>query len=99
MDSLETAVIETIECMKVPRNIAEGIVRTAAFTQHSEVQDRNLTLLRGLRQHIRSLKHLERRKNMVIFADGFLFQELTYAIVLLLQWAEAAVHGGCHEPG
>jgi VWFA-related protein len=81
-ESLEVAKLEAIACMhleNIPVDV-ETQVRSAALGQYYETQDRNRTLLRNLRQYVRSLKHFEARKNLVLFSDGFLFQELTFEL-------------------
>jgi VWFA-related protein len=81
-ESLEVAKLEAIACMHLentPMDV-ETLVRSAALGQYYETQDRNRTLLRNLRQYVRSLKHFEARKNLVLFSDGFLFQELTFEL-------------------
>ena len=81
-ESLEVAKLEAIACMHLentPMDV-ESLVRSAALGQYYETQDRNRTLLRNLRQYVRSLRHFEARKNLVLFSDGFLFQELTFEL-------------------
>ncbi len=58
----------------------DSFVRGAAVGQYYEMQDRNRSLLLNLRQYVRSLRHFEARKNVVLFSDGFLFEELTYEL-------------------
>jgi VWFA-related protein len=86
-DSLEVAIQETIICAHLEslpggsaRQAAEPITRSSASQQYQETQYRNRTLLYALRQHIRSLKHIEARKSIILFSDGFLFQDLTYEL-------------------
>jgi VWFA-related protein len=82
-DALELAKLEYIACMHietvqvVPLDL-EALVRNLAMSQYYETQDRNRVLLRTLRQYVRSLKHFEARKNVVLFSDGFLFEDLTF---------------------
>ncbi len=78
--SLETATKEACACAHLPNcdRIAEQLARAQASAQYYESQYRNRTLLRALRQYVRSLKHFEARKNIILFSDGFLFQDLTY---------------------
>lgn len=78
--SLEIAVRETMACAHLEEDprIATNWVHAEAMTQYYEAQYRNHALLRNLRQYIRSLKHFEARKNIVLFSDGFLFEEVIY---------------------
>ncbi len=83
--SLEVAIQETIICAHLESvqgasQAAEPIARSSAAQQYQETQYRNRTLLYMLRQHIRSLKHIEARKSIILFSDGFLFQDLTYEL-------------------
>ncbi len=81
---LETALQETILCVplmgKNPREEAKPIVFGAADTRMYEMYYRNRTLLQGLRQHIRSLKHFEARKLVMLFSPGFLSSEVLYEL-------------------
>jgi VWFA-related protein len=81
-ESLSVAKLEAIACMhleNIPVDV-ETVVRSAALSQYYETRDRDRTLLRNLRQYIRSLKHFEARKNLVLFSDGFLFEDLTFEL-------------------
>jgi VWFA-related protein len=82
---LETAIQETILCAHLEnvqgrRQIAEDLARSAASMQFQEMEYRNRTLIQTLRQHIRSLKHFEARKMIVLFSAGFLSRELVYEL-------------------
>ncbi len=78
--SLETATKEACACAHLPQcfPMAELMARSEASAQFHETQYRNRVLLGSLRRHVRSLKHFEAKKSVVLFSDGFLFQELTY---------------------
>ncbi len=95
--SLQVAIEETIACMQLDRQapgtaqIAEQTARSAASAEFNETQYRNRRLLQTLRQHIRSLRHYEARKSIILFSDGFLFRELTYE---LQQVVDAALRAG-----
>ncbi len=80
MISLETATREVCACLNLPicDQTAEQMARAQASAQFYETQYRNRALLRTLRQYARSLKHFEAKKNIILFSDGFLFQEVTY---------------------
>ncbi|PYV43350.1 MAG: hypothetical protein DMG06_11015 [Acidobacteria bacterium] len=83
--SLEVAVIETIICQHLDNEpnssqIATNMARSTAAFQYEETQYRNRTLLASLRQHIRSLKHFEAKKSVILFSDGFLSEQLRYEL-------------------
>src|SRR5262245_4280533 len=83
--SLEVAILETILCERLERNpnateIATTLVRSRAMQQHEEVQYRNRLLLECLQQHLRSLRHIEGRKSLILFSDGFLPEDLRYEL-------------------
>jgi VWFA-related protein len=80
--SMEVAVEETIVCAHLENDpsAAPGIARSAAMSQFQETAYRNRGLLRNLRQYIRSLRHFDARKNLILFSDGFLFQEVIYEL-------------------
>jgi VWFA-related protein len=94
---LFAAVMEAMECMPTPedaelaRKIAEQFVRTAASSQYEESEYRSRTLLHTLRQYIRSLRHFEGRKNVVLFSDGFLSEDVAYE---LQDIADQAMYSG-----
>jgi VWFA-related protein len=80
--SWEVAVQETIACAHLENNpsTAAIIARSAAISQFQEAAYRNRALLRNLRQYIRSLRHFEARKSLVLFSDGFLFEQVIYEL-------------------
>ena len=80
--SMEVAVQETIACAHLENFplAAPNIVRSTAINQFQEAAYRNRALLRNLRQYIRSLRHFEARKSLILFSDGFLFEEITYEL-------------------
>ena len=80
--SWPVAVQETIGCAHLENDPAAAaiIARNAAITQFYESAYRNRTLLLSLRQYIRSLRHFEARKNLVLFSDGFLFEQVIYEL-------------------
>jgi VWFA-related protein len=82
---LQVAIAETIICQHLeslpnPTDTAQGIVRSAAFSQFEENQFRSRGLLTSLRQHVRSLRHFEAKKSIVFFSDGFLSDYLRYEL-------------------
>jgi VWFA-related protein len=78
--SLAVAVQETISCAQLQDqpSFAANLARSAAMMQYQETLHRSRILLQTLRQHIRSLKHFEARKNIILFSDGFLSEEILY---------------------
>jgi len=81
---MELAIRETISCLQLSgpgaEERAESRVRSAASAQYYETQSRISTLLHNLRQHIRSLRHFEARKSVILFSDGFLCQDHVYEL-------------------
>ncbi|MEW5979893.1 MAG: VWA domain-containing protein [Acidobacteriota bacterium] len=82
--SEEVAIVETIQCASIdevslpPEQVrlqALNIARSQAAQQHHESQYRNQVLLSSLRAHVRSLRHFDAKKLVVIFSDGFLSYE------------------------
>jgi VWFA-related protein len=83
--SLEVAIVETILCehMEADPNrlqTATNLVRSRSAQLYEETQYRNRTLLSTLRQHVRSLKHIEAKKSLILFSDGFLIEDLRYEL-------------------
>jgi VWFA-related protein len=52
----------------------------AASRQYQETMYQNRTLLTALRQHLRSLRHFDASKSLILFSDGFLHQDLTFEL-------------------
>jgi VWFA-related protein len=85
---LELAVQEAMSCMSLPaetepelaRDMAEKLAFMAASRQYEESEYRSRTLLQTLRQHIRSLRHFEGTKSVVLFSDGFLFEDVVFEL-------------------
>jgi len=81
--ALEVAVTESIICDHqegVPQQMVTARVRALASQQHEEIQYRNRLLLGTLRQHLRSLKHFEAKKSLILFSDGFIPDQLRYEL-------------------
>lgn len=83
--SLDVAREESLDCLGIrgqpgAEEIAENHSRSAATVQLHETEYRSRTLLQTLRQHVRSLKHFEAGKNVILFSNGFVFQELVYEL-------------------
>jgi VWFA-related protein len=83
---LEAAIQEAMSCLSLDpkdensRKVAEAAARTTAFRHYSELGYRSRTLLSTLKQHVRSLRHFEASKNVVLFSSGFLFEDLIFEL-------------------
>ena len=80
-DALSLAITETMECLGINNTKqAENYAVAAATSQHEEADYRNRTLFDALRRHIRSLKHFEGTKSVILFSEGFMFKDLAYEL-------------------
>jgi VWFA-related protein len=82
---LRVAVAETILCQHLetlpnPELTAEPMVRSAAAQQFEENQHRYRSLLTSLKQYLRSLRHFEGRKSLILISDGFLSDHVRYEL-------------------
>jgi len=82
---LRVAIAETIICQNLqdqpnPEQMAEPMVRSAAAQQFEENQHRYRSLLSSLRQYLRSLRHFEGRKSLILISDGFLSDYVRYEL-------------------
>ena len=82
---LRVAIAETIICQSLksapdPERMAESQVRMAAAQQFEENQHRYRSLLSSLRRHLRSLRHFEGRKSLILISDGFLPDYVRYEL-------------------
>jgi VWFA-related protein len=82
---LRVAIAETIVCQHLDndpngRQLAERIVRQAAAQQFEENQFRNRNLLSSVRQYLRSLRHFEAKKSLILISDGFLSDFVRYEL-------------------
>jgi VWFA-related protein len=82
---LQVAIVETIICQHLenlpnPEQTAEQMVRSAAAQQFEDNQFRYRELLTSLKQHIRSLRHFDARKSLILFSDGFLSDYVRYEL-------------------
>ena len=85
--SLRVAVAKTIICQNIqdlpnlPAEVtAEPMVRSAAAQQFEENQHRYRSLLTSLKQYLRSLRHFEGRKSLILISDGFLSDYVRYEL-------------------
>jgi VWFA-related protein len=82
---LRIAIAETILCHHLEtlpdaERTAEGMVKSAAAQQFEENQHRYRSLLSSLRQYLRSLRHFEGRKSLILISDGFLSDYVRYEL-------------------
>jgi len=82
---LRVAIAETILCQHLenvpnPEQTAEPMVRSAAAQQFEENQHRYRSLLTSLKQYLRSLRHFEGRKSLILISDGFLSNYVRYEL-------------------
>jgi VWFA-related protein len=82
---LRVAIVETIVCRNLedtpnPELIAEQVVRSAAASQFEENEHRSRILLASLRQYLRSLRHFEGKKSLILISDGFLSDYVRYEL-------------------
>jgi VWFA-related protein len=82
---LRVAIAETILCHHLeslpdPEQTAEAMVKSAAAQQFEENQHRYRSLLNSLRQYLRSLRHFEGRKSLILISDGFLSDYVRYEL-------------------
>ena len=82
---LRVAIAETIICQNLeqlpnPEMVAEPVVRSAAAQQFEENQHRYRGLLTSLRQYLRSLRHFEGKKSLILISDGFLSDYVRYEL-------------------
>jgi VWFA-related protein len=59
---------------------AEKLLRSQAIHQNEEYQFRTRSLLHNLRQYLRSLKHLEGKKLVIVFSGGFAAGDVRYEL-------------------
>ena len=96
--SLDIAIAETLGCLNLPipttteeqesqQQQAEMTAKSAARMQFQETRYRDFTLIRTLRQYIRSLRHFDAIKSVILFSDGFLTTDLIYEMQDLIDQA------------
>ncbi len=90
--SLDVAAMEVMVCdgsdsqqatpaqIEAARQAALARVRSYASQLYEETQYRNRILLGVLRQHVRSLRHLDGKKSLILFSDGFLSEDVRYEL-------------------
>ena len=81
--ALQVAVTESVICDRqegIPQQMVIGRVRALASQQHEATQYQNRILLGTLRQHLRSLRHFEAKKSLILFSDGFIPDQLRYEL-------------------
>jgi len=76
----ETIICQHLETLPNPELTAEPIVRSAATQQFEENQHRYRSFLASIRQYLRSLRHFEGKKSMILISDGFLSDYVRYEL-------------------
>jgi len=76
----ETVICQNLETLPNPEMVAEPVVRSAAAQQFEENQHRYRSLLTSLRQYLRSLRHFEGKKSLILISDGFLSDYVRYEL-------------------
>lgn len=104
--SLQVAVAEAIRCLNLnPTNdteeereriiqIAKNHVLMEASRHSQESEYRTHSLLDTLRKHLRSLRHFEATKSLVLFSDGFLSQSTSPVFYQLQEVVDLALRSG-----
>ncbi|MBN1568846.1 MAG: VWA domain-containing protein [Acidobacteria bacterium] len=100
----EKLINRTVDCMGLRDSMgggenaykrsAETYLRTAASLQRHVVEFQTHNLLYTLRQHIRTLKHFEGAKTVVLFSDGFLSESETPAAYQLQELIDMSLRSG-----
>lgn len=85
LPEIQLAIVETIVC----NHLEEGVlaVQAAADWIHPvageftfEANYRHRAMLSGLRQYVRTLRHFEGRKSLILFSEGFIAEPLRYEL-------------------
>ena len=84
--ALQVAAVETMMCAgldpRAPRVMeqAEQMARSAASQQFEQNQHYYRLLLGSVKQHIRSLRHFDAKKSVILFSDGLLPNYVRYEL-------------------
>ena len=98
--SWRLAVLDAINCLALDptdessATIAGNYARMAASRQYQESEFRTRNLLQTLRQHIRSLRHFDTAKSLVLFSDGFLMDGASPMLYQLQEVVDMALRSG-----
>lgn len=82
-DSLSVAVAEYCscnDCTNLSREAIEQSVKGDARSQYYEDLHYRQVALSSLRQHVRSLRHFEGRKSVILFSSGFIAEDVRFEI-------------------
>jgi VWFA-related protein len=104
-EPLQVAIAETIVCTgreadldsdnnQIRQSVlqqADNTVHATAYSLYEENQFRYRQLLSSLKQQVRSLKHFEGRKSLILFSDGFLADDVRFD---LQEIVDAALRSG-----
>jgi VWFA-related protein len=94
------ALEETILCLSLDPSdektipTAKAYMRAAASRQHQEQEYRTGTLLYNLRAHLRSLKHFDATKSLILFSDGFIAEGVSHISYKLQDVVDQALTSG-----
>ena len=80
--------------LKIVSDMARSLARSEASRQHQESEYRTSILLHTLRQHIRTLRHYEGAKSLILFSDGFLSDENSHISFALQDVVTQALSAG-----
>jgi VWFA-related protein len=82
-DPLEVAITEYCacqDCTHLARASIEESVRAQARSQYNEELHYRQVALSSLRQHVRTLRHFEGRKSVILFSPGFISEDVRFEI-------------------
>jgi VWFA-related protein len=80
-ESLTVAATEAMNCLNLPdMKTSRAYARMEALRHYQEANYISRTLLLTLRRYIRSLRHFDATKCALLFSDGFLHEDVSYAL-------------------
>ncbi len=69
-----------LDCRTTPREAIEQIIKGMSRSQYYEDLHYRQMALASLRQHVRSLRHFEGRKSVILFSPGFIAEDVRFEI-------------------
>jgi len=96
MTDLEALLVASPQYMDLPFAdlSSAGLKKVAAKRQSADLQFRTRNLLYTIRQNLRTLRHFEGVKMVVLFSDGFLSETKTAEAYQLQELVNLALHSG-----
>lgn len=96
MTDLEALLVASPQYMDLPfaDHSSAGLKKVAAKRQSADLQFRTRNLLYTIRQNLRTLRHFEGVKMVVLFSDGFLSETKTAEAYQLQELVNLALHSG-----